>query len=299
MLIRVTLDSGRHVRHRREAAHATRVRSHVAVFCALVVARGCKRQDALPITEEQQGTLATPDKLLEQQRTSTSQTLDGRHSLTLGCRDDDPLAGGQAVRFHNEWKTHISHMCQRSPLILAANSTSRRDPVPFAKPLGEGFAPLEPCPHCAWTNDQQIPGTKDVGDPLRKWFFRPDDDQADPVPHGELGQSRRVIRTQWNASRTSGDTRIAGSHPNMSYQGALPDLPCQRMFPSTTANDEDIHGHSLVPEVPYAGKQHCDAGFVCSSDRFGVLDRSARLDDGADSCSGRCLDRIRKGEEPV
>src|SRR5450756_3187097 len=75
MLIRVTLDRRRHVRHRREAAHTTRVGSHVAIPCALVVARGCERQDSLAITEEQQGTLATPEKLLEQQRTSTTQTL--------------------------------------------------------------------------------------------------------------------------------------------------------------------------------------------------------------------------------
>jgi hypothetical protein len=89
--------------------------------------------------------------------------------------------------------------------------------VPFAEPFGEGFAPLEPCPRRSWTNDQQTSGTKNVGDPLRKWFLRPDDDQTDPVLHGELGQSRRVIRTQWNASRTFGDTRIAGCHPNTFY----------------------------------------------------------------------------------
>jgi hypothetical protein len=89
--------------------------------------------------------------------------------------------------------------------------------VPFAEPFGEGFAPLESCAGRSWTNDQQTPGTKDVSDPLRKWFLRPDDDQTDPVLHGELGQSRRVIRTQWNASRTFGDTRIAGCHPNTFY----------------------------------------------------------------------------------
>jgi hypothetical protein len=65
--------------------------------------------------------------------------------------------------------------------------------VPFAEPFGEGFAPLEPCPRRSWTNDQQTSGTKNVGDPLRKWFLRPDDDQTDPVLHGELSQSRRVI----------------------------------------------------------------------------------------------------------
>jgi hypothetical protein len=169
----------------------------------------------------------------------------------------------------------------------------------FAEPFGEGFAPLETCPRRSWTNDQQTPGAEDVGNALRKWLLRPDDDQADPVLHGELGQSRRVVRTYRDTRRTFGDTRIAGCHPDTFYQGTLPDLPCERMFPSTTTNDKHIHGSSLVQEVPYASKQHRDAGFVCSGDRFGVLDRSARLDDATDSCSGRCLDRVRKGEEPV
>src|SRR5664280_2600238 len=293
MLIRVTLDSGRHVRHWREAAHATGIRSHVAVPHALVVARCCKRQDGLSITEEQQRTLAPREKLLEQERPSTSQTLDGRYRLAPCCRDDDALASGQAVRLYDDRKPKIAHVRQRSPRLFATNTMSRRDPVPFAEPLGERFAPLESCAGRSWTNDQQTPGTKDVSDPLRKWFLRPDDDQTDPVLHGELAQFRRVIRTQWNASRTSGDACVAGCRPNTFYHGTLLDLPCQRVFPSTTAYDEDIHGHSLVLKVSHAGEQHCDAGFVRGRDRLCIPDGSAGLNDGVDACSSSCLDTIR------
>jgi hypothetical protein len=65
--------------------------------------------------------------------------------------------------------------------------------MPFAEPFGEGFAPLEPCPRRSWTNDQQTPGAKDVGNALREWLLWPDNNQADAVLYGELDQSRRVV----------------------------------------------------------------------------------------------------------
>ena len=132
-------------------AHASGVRSDVAVAHALVVLRAHQRSHALPVAEYQKRQFVALQAFFQHDpRPGVAQHLAAQHlgrdarRLFFAFGDDHALAGRQPIRFHDHRSVEMSerrfHLLHR----IADRKGSRGDVMPLQKFLGKALARLQP-----------------------------------------------------------------------------------------------------------------------------------------------------------
>ncbi len=243
----VSTSSGSHGR-RRVGAHASRVRSGVAIADPLEVLCGQQRHHGLAVDDAEQRHLRPVEERLEQHRVAGVEQRRSVHARGIAVGGDhDALARREAVVLDHPGTI----ACRRSEPVqrgvemrrVVDDLTGRgADARGGHHVLGERLRALDPC-GVPGGSEARDPGRADgVGDAEHQRHLRPDHHQVGPETSGELddglpGGDVDVVLV--------GDDRGAGvawRDRQFLHLGVSTQRQQQRMFTGTGSDDEDAHG---------------------------------------------------------
>src|SRR5262245_11406997 len=133
----------------RVGAHATGVRTLIAVVAALVILRGGKRQDVRTADDCDEARFLAFEEFLDHDLVARGSELSAEHglgaldSLIRRRTDDDALAGRKSVRLDHAWCT-----LRANPRRIEVRTRERcirggRNAMTRQEVLGEGLGPFE------------------------------------------------------------------------------------------------------------------------------------------------------------
>ena len=189
------MDRRRHDRCRRICAHATGIRTEVAVEQALVILARRQRQRMLAVTHHDEARFLALEKVLDHDSSTTGaerigdeHRVDRRFRLSDGCGNDDTLAGGQPVGFDDHRRAMLANVCARFRGVGEGAVFRRRDTVSAHERLGEVLRALELRGGARRAEHAQSASAEHVDDSARQRCLRADDGQSDAFRLYEVGQ---------------------------------------------------------------------------------------------------------------
>ena len=171
---------------------------------------------------------------------------DGPRGFLRSLRDNDALAEGQSVGFHDERMAGRRAMGERGLGIGEGCGACRGNPVPDHEVLGERLRGLEPCGRGGGAEDTQTLGAEEIDDPHGQRIIGADHGQIDRLglgqgdQSGQIGGGHRVVRGQGGCSRISGGA-VEALHPR-----ALGELPDQGVLAAARTDHQDIHSERMT-----------------------------------------------------
>ena len=243
---------GRDHRRGRISAHAASVRARVAILQSLVVLRRRQRQHILAVDHDDEARFLAGEKLFDDDagtgiahRIVDQHRIDRRVRLGKRHRDDDALPRGETVGLDHDGRATFIHIRMRRGRVHECAVFRRRDIVPRHERLRKILGAFKLRGSLRRAENLQSRRAKGIHDAGSERPFRTDDRQRDVLPPGardEIGDGRlRDIRERRVARRA----RIAGCHEHLAHARTLRDPPCQRVFPATGADDEDVQGFAF------------------------------------------------------
>ena len=169
----------------------------------------------------------------------------GDDGFFLRGADDDALAGGQAVRLHDDPALLPAQVVLRRLRIGEALVGRGRDLVGAAEILGEALGAFKLRRGLAGAEGLEARGFEIVGDARAQRRLGPDHDEIDLFALGERQMPGHVLGRDVDAFGDLGDAGIAGGTEQLRAQGRGRNRPAKGVFAATAADDEDSHGEAL------------------------------------------------------
>ena len=236
-------------RRGRYRPHAAGVWPLVAVIGALVVLGASHEQHIRPVHQRKQRCLRSGDPFFDKKgRTGIAEPAvqhlrGGVLGLGGGIGDDDALAGGQPVGLD-----HAGPAAGGDGGAGAADVGADREARLMNAEAGAGLArkcfgafQLRRCR--AWSESRKAGGLQPVDEAGDKRGFRPDHHKVRTFGLGKGEQPVQIIgRHPGTASQRRHGVAPRGDNQTFG-QGRSGNGPCQRMFASAAANQENFHGY--------------------------------------------------------
>ena len=207
---------------------------------------------------------ASPNSLLP------GDAVDGRQGVAAAGADDDALARGQPVGFHDQRHRFVAagiavHHIPRGAVGIAKDAIlGRRHVGPVQHVLAKDLAAFELGGRLRRAEDPQLLALKHIDDAGDQRRFRADDRQLDRVLLHELDQAARYRRPRsatFSASARRARIARRDEHPLDARAGG--DLPRQRMLATSVANDQNFHARLrsvIATSCQLIGGRHMPSG---------------------------------------
>ncbi|GAA3228199.1 hypothetical protein GCM10020256_40270 [Streptomyces thermocoprophilus] len=227
-------------------AHATGVGALVAVERALEVLRGLERDDRLAVGDGEQGDLRAVQELLD------DDPLAGGGVRLGGLQvvgDDDALAGGETVVLDDVRRAERVEgggglLRGRTDVGAGGGDAGGGHHV-----LGEGLGALQLRGLLGGPEHRDAGLAHGVGDSGDERGLRADDDQLGAQLRGQRGHGGAVQGVDLVQLGDLGDAGVAGCAVQRGDGGVEGQRAAQGVFAGAAADDEDVHGVSLIQGV--------------------------------------------------
>ena len=245
---------GRYQRCRAVGAHATGIGTGISVVSPFVVLRGRQSENRVSVRNGQHTHLRTVQTLFDDylfprttELTLPQDQVDGRQRLGSLPAYKCPFSSRQSVRFDNQWHVFvfggiaITHeffraICISKNVVIGGRYVSMAQQI-----LTENFAPLQLGSVSSGPEDSKSRLGHGIGDPFDQRQLGTDHSQIDVVFARKLDQSFEIRGWDIHVFRIIGGSAVTGGHENSLNARTLCNLPGQRVFASTTANDKHVH----------------------------------------------------------
>ena len=169
--------------------------------------------------------------------------LAGIDSLLLGLRQDDTLAGCQAISLDDDRCTLLFDVGNGFIQVGKVAIGGGRNPVARQEILGEGLGALKLGSRGAGTENTQAGYLKTINDTRYQWHFRTNDGQAYGIFTGEVQQRVYVFGADIDILQFvfCGSAGIARRYVYRFYTGGLCRFPGQCVLAAATADYQYFH----------------------------------------------------------
>ena len=190
--------AGKQDGHRGVHAHAARVEAAVAVERALVVLGGREGHDGLAVRESQKRALRTLEHLLDHDEGARvaergEALVDAVEGLLGGLRNDDALAGSEAIGLDDDGAADLAHVLRTSGLVRERLVPGRGDAGSLHDVLGELLRALHLRGLAAGPEDGNALRTHGIGHAGDERCLGTYHHEADAILAGEACDRRRVV----------------------------------------------------------------------------------------------------------
>ena len=167
------------------------------------------------------------------------------------CGDDHALAGGQPVGLDDDGQALRGHIRLGGGRVVEAAIGRRGDAVFGAEILGEAFGAFELGGGARRTEHLDAGRFEIVGEPGDERRLGPDHHQADVLLPAEADHRRMIRQVERHAVGDRFDPRIARRAVEPVEQGALPELPGERVLAASPSDQQQIHLEKALACSPH------------------------------------------------
>ena len=219
----------------------------------MILARG-ERQDVRPIDHHDEACLLAGEKILDDQacarfaeRVAAEHRVDGGMRLFRALRDDDALAGGQAIRLDDDRCAVRVDVRVRRPRIGERAVSGGRNAVPRHESLGVILRRLELRGRAGRSEDPQARGPEVIDDPGRERRLGPDDRQRNGLALRKIDQLTRVRDRNVGKRRVVRRAGVPGRDIDAGHARRLREPPRERVLAPAAADHQDVHRRRAPP----------------------------------------------------
>ncbi len=231
-------------------AHAAGVQAGVAFADAFMVLRCADGQALFAIDEDEIAGLFAIHEFLDHDLGASGPEFTAKHVVNRGQggvqihRDDHAFASGQAVGLDHDGRALFADIGLGGVSIGEMRIACGGRVGGVANLFGEGFRGLQSRGLFRGAKDAETRIAQIIRDASGQGGLGADDHEINRVFLGEIYDGDTVFNVQAGAISDGSDPGIARRHDQLVTFGVLHDGPCQCVFASAAAQDQDIHAMS-------------------------------------------------------
>ena len=231
------------------SAHAARVRAHIMIEQALMVLAGSHGQNVFAIDHhDKAGFFAFEEVFNHHAGTGRTKGISFEHIVNgpMGLiqihGDDYALTGRQSVSLNNDRSTFTVHISMSRGGITESFIVSRRHPVALHEGFGKVLGAFKLCGSFSRSENLQSSASEVIHDTRSQRGFRTHHCEAYVIGCHKVSQPGDIGLCDIDQFFGHRSTGIAGSHKHGFNSFILSQAPGNRMFATTAANNENLHG---------------------------------------------------------